>query len=78
MERYEFMQYWFGFIPAPLGMLITIFVLIFAFIVLLRMMPGGKNHRNNRRALEVLEERFARGEIDRAEFEERRKILSGK
>jgi len=78
MSRFDDMPYWFGFIPAPLGMLITIFVLIFAFIVLLRLMPGGKYHRHNRRALEVLEERFARGEIDRAEFEERRKILSGK
>src|SRR5690349_6991933 len=32
-------------------------------------------HRQGRAALDILEERFARGEIDKAEFEEKRKLL---
>ncbi|MGH2683403.1 MAG: SHOCT domain-containing protein [Actinomycetota bacterium] len=45
---------------------------------------GGSNRsrergepRQERHALGVLEERYARGEIDRDEFEERRRILGG-
>jgi putative membrane protein len=32
-------------------------------------------HDHGRAALEILEERFARGEIDKNEFEEKRKLL---
>jgi putative membrane protein len=71
----DYPGYWFGFLPFPIGMLIVIFVLIFLFIWALRMMPGGRRHRG-RSALDTLDERFARGEIDRAEYEERRKLLS--
>jgi len=66
---------WFGFLPPPLGMLIAIFVLIFLLITALRLTSGGR-HRRGRSALDTLDERFARGEIDRAEYEERRKLLS--
>jgi putative membrane protein len=60
------------------GMIITIFVLIFIFVWLMRWSFGGRHHRRDRSesALDVLDGRFARGEIDRAEYEERRKILS--
>ncbi len=34
--------------------------------------------RDRNRALEILEERYARGEIDHEEFEQRRRILEGR
>lgn len=78
MWGYDYPAYWFGFMPAPLVMLITIFLLIFAFVWLMRFSFGGPRHHRYRgqSALDVLDERFARGEIDRNEYEERRKILS--
>jgi putative membrane protein len=65
-----------------LGMLLVwLFVVaaIVAGIVLLARAvrgPGGDNpERGHTEALRILEERFARGEIDRDEFEERRRTL---
>ncbi len=37
----------------------------------------GESHPPRQTALEILQERYARGEIDKAEYEERRKTLSG-
>jgi putative membrane protein len=37
---------------------------------------GGDQDAKRRSALQLLEERFARGEIDREEFEQRREILA--
>lgn len=72
---------WFGGWAMGLWM-----VLFWAGVVLLvvwgvRAMSGeGANGRLDRRrdALAILEERFARGEIDRDEFESRRATLEGR
>ena len=52
---------------------------IFCIVMMSLMMGGGRMmhwHRRDR-ALDLLKERFARGEINQAEYEERRRLLQG-
>ena len=55
--------------------------LILLILLAVRWMGGGPGRGGDatapeNRALDILEERFARGEIDKEEFEERRRLLS--
>ena len=65
----------------PLGwvfMLLFWVLLVIAIVVLVRWLGGGRHHgwhEHNRSALDVLKERYAKGEIDRKEFEEKKKDL---
>lgn len=56
--------------------LLFVAVLVVGLVLLMRALPerisGGESGSS---ALRILEERFARGEIDRDEFEERLRIL---
>jgi uncharacterized membrane protein len=40
-------------------------------------MMRGHGHRTEHRALDILNECYARGEINAAEYEERRRVLRG-
>ena len=69
---------WYGMIFGPLMMII--FLVIAALIVAWLFHAIGFGRRSDRQgksALDILRDRFARGEIDRSEYEERRKLLSG-
>ena len=69
-----------GWFFGPLMMIVFIAALVAIVILLVRWL-GGPSHGNGLQApkarapLEILTERFARGEIDKQEFEERRRVL---
>lgn len=57
-------------------MMIAFWVLLIVFIVWIAREAGGRNSRSSgSNALEILKERYARGEIDKKEFEEKKKDL---
>jgi len=78
---------WTGMIFGPLFMLLMLAVLIAAVVLLVRWIgPPWHGPWNtsapmhypppDRTPIEILRERFARGEIDKDEFEERRRLLT--
>jgi len=88
-ERYVWgphMMWWEGgwqtMIFGPLFMILVLVVLIVAVALAVRWLGGpwqrtAAPHQSppGRRPLDILKERFARGEIDKDEFEERRRVL---
>jgi putative membrane protein len=69
---------WYGMVFGPV-MMIAIIVLTVVIVawVLRALGLGWHSGGESKSALDILRERFARGDIDRAEYEERRKLLSG-
>jgi putative membrane protein len=65
---------WFGLIHTVLWW----FLIILGIVVLVKWLSGGASRKETpeRRALEILAERYARGEINREEFEQKKKDLS--
>jgi putative membrane protein len=86
-ERYGYgphMMWWDGgwsmMFFGPLFMIITLVALVAAIVFFVRWfgvaVQGGTPAQLPRNAaLDILKERFAKGEIDKAEFEERRRVL---
>jgi putative membrane protein len=72
---------WYGMIFGPLFMILALAVVIAVALSLVRGFGGAWRQTlppmpSARMALDILKERYARGEIDRQEFEERRRVLS--
>ena len=73
---------WYGMIFGPLFMILVLAVTVAVIVLLVRWLAGpwqgaAPPHFGSpgRRAIDILKERFARGEIDKNEFEERRRVL---
>ena len=71
----------FGGVGMGVGMLVFWALIIGAVVVLVRAFGGGRSGGSEspprgRTALDILGERYARGEIDKNEFEQKRRDLS--
>jgi putative membrane protein len=70
----------FGMILGPIFMILIVVGIVAGIIYLLRLFGGpgliGGGHAAHDRAMALLKERYARGEIDSQEFEERKKLLA--
>ena len=69
---------WFGMVLGPIFWILTLAVLIGLGFILVRWLAGPWHATHvppGRTPLDILKERFARGEIDKEEFEERRRVL---
>lgn len=83
MEQWGYMP-WYGMIFGPIVMIAVLAAAVAVVVIIVRWLAGGSSagptppaeHRSKSTALEILEERFAKGEIDKDEFEEKRKLLS--
>jgi len=71
--------WWWGF--GALHMLLFWGVLIFVIVVAVKWLSGTQGQRppesSGGRALDILKERYARGEINKEEFEQKKRDLSG-
>lgn len=69
---------WPGMIFGPIFMIVSLAVVIAGAVLLVRWFAGplqGPVSQQRDTPLDILKERYARGEIDKDEFEERRRIL---
>ena len=71
---------WHGWFFGPIMMIIFIIVAVVVIVLLVRWLGGAGQggvlpRPPGKTPLDILKERFARGEIDKEEFEERRRVL---
>lgn len=75
------MMSWYGMIFGPIMMILVLATIVTVVVLLIRWLGGSGSgqffppQRAQQAALDILEKRFAKGEIDKDEFEEKRRIL---
>ena len=70
---------WGGMILGPIMGIVYVGLIVAVIVLVARWLGGGQGiafSSHSRTAVQIFEERFAKGEIDRDEFEGRRRILS--
>jgi len=60
------------------GPILVLLALIGVVAIVVWIVQWANDHGRFRTALDILDERFARGEIDRAEYEEKRKLIGSR
>ena len=83
MPMMEMMWGGWGMMFGPLMMIVFIAVIVIVIVLIIRWLGGAVLTNSaspprpaEKTALDILKERFARGEIDKDEFEEKRRLLS--
>ncbi len=62
-------------IIGPIMMVLFVAAIVAVVVLMVRWLGGAGGARGSRSAQDIIEERFARGEIDKDEFEQRRQTL---
>lgn len=60
------------------GPLVALLALVGVIAIIVWIVQWASDYRRSRTALDILDERFARSEIDRAEYEEKRALIGGR
>lgn len=73
---------WHGWFFGPIMMFVFFAIAIAVAVLLVRWLTGGGQNKvppssADKSPMDILKERFARGEIDKEEYEERRQVLEG-
>jgi putative membrane protein len=60
------------------GPFVALLALVGVIAIIVWLVQWASNYRRSRTALDILNERLARGEIDRDEYEEKRNLISNR
>jgi putative membrane protein len=69
------MWYWHGMGPWGWMMMIAFWTVVILLVIWAIRSTARQGQRDEDSALRILDDRFARGEIDREDYEERRRVL---
>ena len=69
------MMWWNDYGPAPWMLFGPVFFILLMVVCAVMMFFMMRGHRHGDNAARILKERFARGEIDKTEFDDRRRVL---